>query len=567
MWRGALLLLLCLCTFLLGLGRTAIVDSDEAFYAGAGREMVASGDWITPHYNFETRLNKPILYYWLVAGTFKVGGVTETAARLWAALSGVGLALLAFLVGRRWVNDGTGFVAGAIVATSIGVVLLARQALPDIPLALFISLAIWSAIEATTSHAIGISGAPKTGPHLSRRSWLLVAAASLALGLITKGPIAIALPVVAVVPIVVWERFTRRADGSTATLPLSVLDLAAAAAVFIAIAAPWYVAVTRVHGLDFLSRFFLHENLDRFASETFNERRLPFFYFGVMAGGLLPWTAFGLLVIGPTRDVLMRRRRLSATTARLLAWVVGPLLLLSASVGSQPRYILPCIVPVALLLGRSIWMRAAEQPAAHRDLLFTSATTLAGAVLVILGALVLRVKPILVGVNPDWSPIGAFTMIAAGAITIAAALFGPRRIIPTVVAVASCATVIAFNATVLRTGRPEAVEQIAAAIRQQDPADALCACGAFARNLTFYTQLPVYVGGNEPEFQRFLERPGTVLAVLNATELARIEANLQRQFPRLAAASYLDPELWQGGALLNPDPALYLKRVVLVSNR
>ena len=158
-------------------------------------------------------------------------------------------------------------------------------------------------------------------------------------------------------------------------------------------------------------------------------------------------------------------------------------------------------------------------------------------------------------------------MMAAGAVTIGASLFGARRTVPTIVAVASCATVIALNATVLRTGRPEAVERIAAAIHEQGSADALCACGHFARNLTFYTQMPVYVGGNEAEFRQFLERPGTFLAVLDATDLGRIEASLQRQFPRLAEASYLNPELWQGAALLNPDPALYLKRAVLVSSR
>ena len=82
MWRGVGLILLCLVTFTVGLGRSAITDSDEAYYAEAGREMVASGDWTTPHYNFEPRLQKPILFYWLIATTARLTGANEWAARI-----------------------------------------------------------------------------------------------------------------------------------------------------------------------------------------------------------------------------------------------------------------------------------------------------------------------------------------------------------------------------------------------------------------------------------------------------------------------------------------------------
>ena len=88
-----LLMLLCWVTFFAGLGRPAIGDSDEAFYAEAGREMLASGDWLTPHYNYDVRFQKPILLYWLVAASYRVLGVTEAAARTFPALSGFALSL------------------------------------------------------------------------------------------------------------------------------------------------------------------------------------------------------------------------------------------------------------------------------------------------------------------------------------------------------------------------------------------------------------------------------------------------------------------------------------------
>ncbi len=91
--RVSLLVLLCVLTFFVGLGRPAITDSDEAFYAEAAREMVAGGDWITPHYNGQYRFEKPVLYYWLAALGYLGVGVSELAARVPSAVAGLVLVL------------------------------------------------------------------------------------------------------------------------------------------------------------------------------------------------------------------------------------------------------------------------------------------------------------------------------------------------------------------------------------------------------------------------------------------------------------------------------------------
>ena len=125
------LLLLAALTFFAGLGRGAITDSDEAFYAESSREMVASGDWLTPYYNYEPRFQKPVLYYWLTSATYLVTGPTEFGARLWAAMAGIGLVLVTAAAGRRWYDETTGLLAGAIVATNFGYFSIGRMALPD----------------------------------------------------------------------------------------------------------------------------------------------------------------------------------------------------------------------------------------------------------------------------------------------------------------------------------------------------------------------------------------------------------------------------------------------------
>ncbi len=214
-------------TFLAGLGAPAITDSDEAFYAEAAREMIESGDWLTPTFNYEPRFQKPILYYWLTAATFGVTGPGPGAARLWSALAGVGLVFVTAGLARRWYDDDTALVAGAIVATSFGYVALGRMALPDLPLAFFITGTIGAALIAV-------------GDRVPRpRRWLLLAAAAAALGFLTKGPLAVVIPGLVVAPIVAIERRTSR---------LNAADLVLAAVVFVAVAVPWYFAMGWLHG-------------------------------------------------------------------------------------------------------------------------------------------------------------------------------------------------------------------------------------------------------------------------------------------------------------------------------
>src|SRR5262245_64503907 len=102
--------------------------------------MVESGDWLTPHFNYELRFQKPILYYWLAAGLDVVTGPTEASSRLWSALSGIGLVYVVAACGRRWVDESTGLLAGAITAPSFGYFPLARIALPDLRLAFLTTL-------------------------------------------------------------------------------------------------------------------------------------------------------------------------------------------------------------------------------------------------------------------------------------------------------------------------------------------------------------------------------------------------------------------------------------------
>ena len=561
MWRGVGLILLCLVTFTVGLGRSAITDSDEAYYAEAGREMVASGDWTTPHYNFEPRLQKPILFYWLIATTARLTGANEWAARIWSALAGVGLALVAAGVARRWAGPNEGLLAGAIVATSFGVVPIARQALPDVPLAFFVSVTVWAAIEALT---------PVT--ELRRSSWrpqhwLYLSAAAAALGFLTKGPVAVALPVTVLTPLLwlAWRRGERRALLSRVRFS----HVAMAVAIFVVIGAPWYLAVMRAQGLDYARQFFIGENVERFATSTYNTWR-GWQYVPVIIAGLLPWSTFGVLWWKPIRDWFGRRSTMTPAEARLVCWAVGPLAFFMISVGSQPRYILPCLVPISVLLACTV-THVARSPLDVRGRSYRAAAMGSGLMVVVIAGLLWRAASVLVVPGEAPALAGPGVMLGIGVVATLLLVVVPRVTVPAVIAVAAALSLTVFEWSLLAPGRPEPVETMAAAIESAGPDLPVCACGAIGRSLNFYTHHKVEIANVTPEnvdeARQFLSTDQRVLAVMDVRGLEVLEASLGRRFPRLAEMHYLNTFVWRrGDTLPDPDPTL-VQHVVLISNR
>src|ERR1044071_5208502 len=142
--------------------------------------MVESGDWLTPHFDYENRWEKPALYYWLTAATSVVAGPSEFAARLWSALSCVGLVLLTWAIARAMQQGEAGaWLAGAIVATCYGYFAIARSALPDLPLAFCITLGVFAVLR-----AVDADRASRT-----QIRWWAVAGLAAGLGFLVKGPI------------------------------------------------------------------------------------------------------------------------------------------------------------------------------------------------------------------------------------------------------------------------------------------------------------------------------------------------------------------------------------------
>jgi 4-amino-4-deoxy-L-arabinose transferase-like glycosyltransferase len=522
--------------------------------------MLERGDWTTPYYNYEPRLQKPILFYWIIAATYEIAGVSEWGARIGSAVAGVGLALIAALVGRRWYGSSVGWLAGAVVGTSFGVVPLARQSLPDTPLAFFVSLTAWAAIEALDLR-------PQNAVRPSRFSpgaWLAVAAVAAALGTLAKGPVAVALPVTVVLPLWIWQR---RRTGRLWPDGIGPRQIALALVLFVVVATPWYLAVMRAQGIEYAWRFFVGENVERFATAKNNTWR-GYIYVPVIIGGLLPWSTFALLWIRPIAEFFSGRRSVNWPAARLLCWAGGPVAFFMVSIGSQPRYILPSLVPLSILLARTIMNHAT---AAERPGVFRAGAVTAGLAIALLGALLWRAVNVYESAGATLSLVGPVSMTAIGGMLAVVTLIVPRRVVPLSTAVAAGAALAVFNVTLLAPARPEPVEVIAAAIRAEGHGREVCACGALGRSLPFYAGTRAVIADVNAEYtdelEYYLQINQPHLVVTDERVLAHVERRLGRTFPRLASVTYLNTGIWQRGeSLLAPNPR-HVQQVVLVRNR
>ena len=556
-----ILLSVSILAFLVGLGLPSIYDSDEAFYAEAGREMVESGDWLTPHYNGRYRFEKPILFYWLTALAYLLIGVTEAAARAPSALAGVILALVTYDCARRWYDESTGMLAGLITATSFGYAAVARQALPDLALACFITIATWAGLM---SFVVPHYLAPVT----NRRYWLALCGLTLAGGFLTKGPVGVVLPALVVGPLALRKCYLELGvsrDGWWVPVKRFIGDISLLTFIFVTLAAPWFVAMTFQHGLGYLERFFVTENLQRFATDRYNTPRPAWYYGPIIVGGLLPWSPFAFLWVPSFRKVVANIRRISPPELWLVTWSLAPLLFYSASIGKQPRYVLPVLPPLAILLARALSTALSKAPRSPSAVVLTAAGASSGAILILLGGLIFRTHVLFADALALQSI--AFLIVSSGLGVVILSLSSRKQLIPTALAIASVTTTLSVHSVVLSSAEPDSVQQMAALVRGAGPENRPYGrYRVFVRNLVFYTGRSHIDLVSEEQVRVFLGSSDPVLCVIAETDLAQI-VTPQMAVYELGRVKYLNTGSLTLRTLLWPDPARDVQTVLLITNQ
>ena len=325
-----LTVLICLL-FTFMLGNRPLSVPDEGRYVEIPREMVASGNYLTPRLNYVKYFEKPVLFYWLEAFSIKLFGLNEFTLRLWPALFALFGCLALAVAGARLFGRMTGLLSAAVLATSLLYYGLGRAIILDMPVSILLTLALLSFLVG--SHE---------APGLKRRLYLWGFYAFAALAVLTKGLIGILIPAMVIGAWILLLGEWRM---------LKTLYIPSGLALFLLIASPWHIMVDMANP-EFFQFYFIHEHFQRFLTKV-HGRYKPFWYFiPIVLLGLFPWSAFLLQAIKHSVPSTWRERHEHRDALFFLLWAGLVFLFFSASSSKLAPYILPVFPPLALLIGR-----------------------------------------------------------------------------------------------------------------------------------------------------------------------------------------------------------------------
>ena len=312
--------------FLVTAGLIGLFESTETRYAEIAREMLASGDWLTPRLDGILHLHKPPLAYWASAAGMAVFGVGSWGARIPVALASiVSLACVGRIAARRFAGWGAPPARAIWVLGSMVLFAALGRSLASDPFLTAAVLLYWA---------------------LAPSPWALGA---LGLGFLAKGPVVFLHTALPVLVAALWGRDRRT---------LSLLGPPRGWLLFAAIALPWYlILAARIPGL--LSYLLGNQLWGRYATTVHQRGGPPSYFVAVAIVGAAPWT--GALLIGLRRAW---RERSSPDSRLLLSWFLAPLVFLSFSGSKLPAYLLPSAAASALLAARELDRRAARWSAA-----------------------------------------------------------------------------------------------------------------------------------------------------------------------------------------------------------
>jgi len=344
----AALLLAAVAPYFLNLGVSSIWDANEAFYAQTPREMIETGDYVTPSFNFQLRMNKPVLSYWNVAASYRVFGISEWSERLPIALGAFVIIGTAFGLGRLLSGTFGGLLAALVLATSPRLLLLARRIIIDIHITMWMGLVLLCFALAETR--------PQR-----RRLYLCLMYVAAGFGVLTKGPVAVFLPALAFFIYLASQK--RLGDLRHMLLPTG-------AVISLAIVVPWYYLLYREHGWEYIGSFIFGENLGRYAEAVGEQSRGLLFYIPVMLADLFPWS----LMIPLALWWAIRCHRRDRVARLLVAWIAVVVVFFSLSGTKEDLYILPIVTAEAALIGAML-ATAVEDGAAIRPIAWSAAAT------------------------------------------------------------------------------------------------------------------------------------------------------------------------------------------------
>jgi 4-amino-4-deoxy-L-arabinose transferase-like glycosyltransferase len=337
----ALLTLVIAALFSLSLGQRPYSAPSEARYVEIGREMAASGDYVTPRLNYVKYFEKPPLFYWVQAIQTKLFGVGQFASRWPTAKFSLLLCLITYGLGYTLYGRKAGVLSALTLASTLYVFALSRVVLVDVPVSVFIAATLTAFIYAVDAP----DGRKRTAALYS-----MYAAAACAV--LTKGLIGAVLPGIIVF---LWLAMTGRWNL------LKTIKLPAGSALFLLIAVPWHVLVA-MRNPEFLHFYFIHEHFERYLTKVHGRYQPDWFFIVVLVAGLFPWIVFAPQALTLGLKGFWQQRKTDGKPLFLVIWMAFIFVFFSLSDSKLIPYILPIFPALAVLIGQYLTKAWDEKP-------------------------------------------------------------------------------------------------------------------------------------------------------------------------------------------------------------
>jgi 4-amino-4-deoxy-L-arabinose transferase-like glycosyltransferase len=459
-----------------GLTAYPLLDPDEGRNAEVAREMAATNNYILPQLNGLPYLDKPVLFFAVEAAVMELLGPTVPAARLPPLIFTLAtIGAVAWFARRRGGSDAA-WVAAVATAASPLTLGFARTVIFDATLTCFVVVAMVAFYEAIERRIGGwADGRIGDGPPAGAGwQWSTLGWAAMALAVLTKGPVGLALPLMIAIPYAVWRRAGR------------VLWAPAGPLLFAALLLPWLMAISR-RVPDFLSYALGTETLARLATPALG-RTGPWWYFlPIVLAGALPWSVVMLagLANGAWRGA---DRKVDPYVAFLLCWIAVPLVFFSLSQSKRPQYVLPLVPAIALLVAQR-WRDGQRLLGAR---VAAGTLILSGLLIGAAPGMLPRLLPLSSGIR-DAIPTTAATLGGVTVVCGTLAWFLRRRDVLLPVLAIPVATIPLAGGELMRhIGRERSTAELAAAIAAGLPPEAdVVAVGVFPLSLPFYLRRQV----------------------------------------------------------------------------
>ncbi|WP_414526867.1 ArnT family glycosyltransferase [Nodularia chucula] len=367
-WAVTILILVVWLAYGWNLGSISLIDETEPLFAEASRQMLVTGNWITPFFNGETRFDKPALIYWCQAIAYSIFGVNEWSVRLPSAIAAIGIIGFTFYI-LQWHFSKQDQIAGTTSPTKRNLTALIGAAM----LALNPEMIVWGRTgvsdmmltgcmaSALLCFFLGYATQEEQQAKLANspfpNKWYLACYVLIAAAILSKGPVGIVLPVMIIGAFMIYVGKFREV--------IQEMRIFMGMLIIFALSAPWYLLVTWQNGWDYIDAFFGYHNVERF-TEVVNGHAAPwYFYFLVVLLGFAPYSVYLPLAIAQQkfwqRSHWLSQKRSQHLGLFACVWFISIFSFFTIAVTKLPSYVLPLMPAVAILIAL-IWSDFFPEP-------------------------------------------------------------------------------------------------------------------------------------------------------------------------------------------------------------